>query len=138
MYNYSIDYGAPRSTSKSIFHLDWALIMQVEHEKCLEMNFAQIEPILNQCVSLHFQLQGEHDPRTNERKKLPFQSCVSATENHDFLYSNVANFERSRETVWLNNHSRPKLEPQISQNLTQMSIKGTHEHMGIANFPSPI
>ena len=34
---------------KSIFQLDWALNMQMEHEKCLEKMFhsnAQIEPTL--------------------------------------------------------------------------------------------
>ena len=51
LYNYSIDAAVPRSKSKSIFRVDWALVMQIEHEKCLEKMIcshahAQIEPIL--------------------------------------------------------------------------------------------
>ena len=45
-YNYSI---AIDNMSKSIIKLDWALIMQMEHEKSFEIRFylvAQIGPIL--------------------------------------------------------------------------------------------
>ena len=50
LYNVSIDEGVPRSSSNWLSN--WALDMQMKHEKCLDMMFhsnaqiAQIEPIL--------------------------------------------------------------------------------------------
>ena len=68
--------------SKSIFQVDWALIIQMEYGKCLEMIVllnAHFVPILlstREIKGLKKRYEGIYDRKEQERNKLERQDAV--------------------------------------------------------------